>query len=1160
MCLRRAHCAKVLRALPKAATGRSVGAHTDERGLHALRFAVRGLRHYAGSAAATASGVAVAACVIAGSLIAGDSVATTLRRSALARIGKADYAVVGARPFRMTTARAVITAPGVVASAPIILRSGSARNADTGAVAARVQLIGAGSAFFEMVPPGAGRRLRLQAREAAISAALAADLDLSVGDAIIARPAAAAQVPVTSIFAKRSLNDTTRSLRLEVKAILPSDGAGGFSLGFESGARRNVIVDADWLADQLDQDGNVDTQLLSVLPGTTPESIEQAIFRNASPDDLGLTVDEDPRRGAVVVRGADVTLTNEQVDAVRSQTGMPGARSDIGSMMLATSIKGRAKSAHYAVVGNSPDIPVADGSIVLNAWLAEDLGAGIGQSLAVEWLRPMPDGTYPAEATRLTVTGIVPVESAEAQGWVTPRFKGITDAERISDWDPPFPVDLSRITPRDETYWDRYRATPKAFVSRDTIRRMWGLGTDGPTAAAGDAWVTAIRFTVGGKGQAASSAVGDMASAVREMMRTSERLRSFGPRLRALRAEALAAAQGSSDFRGLMLGMSMFIVASGIALAAMMLRMSAERRASEAGVLLAIGFRPERAAALSALEGSLAAISGAVVGGALGAPFAAALVVALNSWWSGAVAGEPIHLHVDWTGPAIGALSAYVLGTIAAWTAARRMARTNVVRLLAGWRAMAFQTSQTGRTSRTSRTGLTRSAYASLGIAGMAAALLVSRGGGLIAESAAALVGGALLLVSGLAALGARLASARMIGRRPDSLSIRRIAHRNASLRRGQSVLVAGIIAGATFLIVVVAANVRSGAAIDVRDRRSGAGGFDLIARIGAPPAIVFDTPDGRANLGFDPADEETLRNIEVVPFLISPGTDASCLNLAKPTSPRVLGVPRAMIERGGFSVRTDGGPDNPWELLDRPVRRGEAPAFGDAESVRWILQSRLGGRIVRDTPAGRFALRFDGLINSSIFAGEVLVSEKRFRTMFPGIQTPGYFLIRAPDGMADAVADALRRNLGDAGLEVRHTREVLADLMSVQNTYLAAFLVLGGLGIALGSVGMGVVLLRSAYERRSELGIMAAIGFTRRQLASMMLGESAALLLYGTAIGLAAGLAAAAPRIASGETSANWLAPTVAIAGILFSGFISCLAAAWRGTAGSVVRSIRSE
>ena len=43
----------------------------------------------------------------------------------------------------------------------------------------------------------------------------------------------------------------------------------------------------------------------------------------------------------------------------------------------------------------------------------------------------------------------------------------------MGDWDPPFPVDLSKIRPIDEDYWDRYRTAPKAFVALETAKKLW---------------------------------------------------------------------------------------------------------------------------------------------------------------------------------------------------------------------------------------------------------------------------------------------------------------------------------------------------------------------------------------------------------------------------------------------------------------------------------------------------------------------------------------------------------------------------------------------------------------------------------------------------------------------------------------------------------------
>ena len=56
---------------------------------------------------------------------------------------------------------------------------------------------------------------------------------------------------------------------------------------------------------------------------------------------------------------------------------------------------------------------------------------------------------------------------------LAPDYPGITDANSLSDWDPPFPIDLGLVRPADEDYWRRFRATPKAFISARDGQRLW---------------------------------------------------------------------------------------------------------------------------------------------------------------------------------------------------------------------------------------------------------------------------------------------------------------------------------------------------------------------------------------------------------------------------------------------------------------------------------------------------------------------------------------------------------------------------------------------------------------------------------------------------------------------------------------------------------------
>ncbi len=65
-------------------------------------------------------------------------------------------------------------------------------------------------------------------------------------------------------------------------------------------------------------------------------------------------------------------------------------------------------------------------------------------------------------------------------------------------------------------------------------------------------------------------------------------------------------------------------------------------------------------------------------------------------------------------------------------------------------------------------------------------------------------------------------------------------------------------------------------------------------------------------------------------------------------------------------------------------------------------------------------------------------------------------------------------------------------------------------LALALGAVVVLNTMAMAIIERRSELGVLAALGWSRLQISRLLLGESLALSLLGVAVGLGLGVAAA--------------------------------------------------
>ena len=114
--------------------------------------------------------------------------------------------------------------------------------------------------------------------------------------------------------------------------------------------------------------------------------------------------------------------------------------------------------------------------IWLNAWTAEQLQAKPGAPVTLAYdVWDDAGGLVRRDASftaRRRAADDGRVGGADAT--LTPEYPGITGQESLSDWDPPFPLDLSRITPRDEEYWAQ--VSRRAESDRHAGRRPAAVG------------------------------------------------------------------------------------------------------------------------------------------------------------------------------------------------------------------------------------------------------------------------------------------------------------------------------------------------------------------------------------------------------------------------------------------------------------------------------------------------------------------------------------------------------------------------------------------------------------------------------------------------------------------------------------------------------------
>ena len=689
----------------------------------------------------------------------------------------------------------------------------------------------------------------------------------------------------------------------------------------------------------------------------------------------------------------------------------------------------------------------------------------------------------------------------------------------------------------------------------------------------------------------------------------------LGLRFEPVREQALKAAEQSQDFGGLFIGFSLFVIVAALLLMAMLFQFSLEQRATEVGTLLALGFTPKQVRRLLLREGAMLAFIGGILGTLGGIGYAKAMLHGLTTIWRDAVGASSLKFFVTPQTLAIGLFASTLVAVFTLWIALRKQARRPARELLTGTLECCdlSQPSPLGRpVAQAAARSATRGALVSLltlswgsGATSRAAKKLrqvAALQGGLpfvvalgliawaIAKGDTANAGiffgaGALVLVAGLAFVNARLAAgapsiARLggINGTPSRamlgapITLGSLAVRGLSRRRSRSVATVALIASGVFLIVSIGV-FRLDANRDATQRSSGTGGFALIGESTMPVVADLNTKAGLESFALNEAD---FKDVNVVQFRVRAGDEASCLNLNRAQKPRLLGVkPEMMGDRFTFakgtawtSLRSSGresapsaSPESWSRLTSAATETNEIPAIGDANSIQWAMGKKVGDTLdYMDERGQPFKVRIVGAVANSILQGQLIIDEAEFVKRFPGESGYKFFLIDAPTNRIADVSAKLSRALQDAGLELTPAPQRLAQFNAVQNTYLGTFQILGGLGLLLGSAGLGIVVLRNVLERRGELAVLLAVGWLRQRVRRMVLIEHAALLGLGLAIGIGAATVAVLPSLLTPGAGLPWVSLGATLLAICANGFFWAWLATRVALRGNLLVALRGE
>ncbi|MHC5064747.1 MAG: FtsX-like permease family protein [Planctomycetota bacterium] len=1116
------------------------------------QFLLRSLRYFWRTNLGVVLGATCATAVLVGALAVGDSVRQSLREQALDRIGQVDTAIVmRERYFREDLAdRLQRRMPGARVSSALQFQ-GVLSVQGGGSRTGIVDVYGVDDRFFALGPegtdvqvPGPGKAL--------INPRLAEQLQIASGDVLLLRVEQPSALPRDMMMA--TVDDVSFAIRVEVGEIIGDEDFGRFSLRSSQIPPFNMFLSLPWLQDEVELEERANLLLVSG-PGEGLDPSEEAnrILRQEwSLDDISIDLHELEGRELFELSSDRVFLDRPVTDAL--------ARIDPSLMGVLTyfvnELRIGDRSTPYSMVaGIGPLVPgkssadqglardmellsgglSADG-IVLNRWAADDLQASAGDAVELSYYVMGSQLRLQEDSRSFDLKRVLPIAGAAADPQLMPAFPGLADADDCRDWEPGVPMDLELIRDEDEEYWDDHRGTPKAFIDLATAQSIWGNRFGELSAVRG-----------------AKARMAEIGTRLREELDPAR----LGLFFTDLRGPALTGGTSATDFGGLFLGLSFFLITAGLLLTALLFVFGVEQRANEVGLLLALGFRAPQVRKYFLAEAAILALIAAVPGALIGLAYTRLVLHGLSTLWQDAVGSTSIGFHVGGGTLAIGIFAAVLSALVAIALALRRTFSLPTIELLSSRNGIPQPVS--ARESRRSRSSLIVSLVCAL----LAITLVVVTGSAATQAAGAFFGAGALLLVSGLAGsrnLLGRLARPALAG----LPSLGALGLRNSGRRPGRSLATIALLASGTFLVVAVQSN-RLEPPGDPSLRASGTGGFTLFGRSTLPVLRDLDSAAGREAYALD---DEDLAGVELLPLRVREGDDASCLNLSLPQNPRLVGVDAsALAERGSFQFAGMLGPrgerevSDPWKLLDADYGENVMPAIGDAASVTWTLHKGLGdGLQYVDEEGQSFHVVIVGTVSNSILQGNLVVAAERFERRFPSASGYRMFLIDVAAERREEVAQRLTNNFTDIGLELTATEDRMAAFNAVQNTYLLIFQVLGGLGLLLGSAGMGMVVLRNALERRSELALASALGFDRGAIRHLVWSEHGMLLALGIFVGVIAALLAIVPANASSAEGMSILPMFLLVGAVALSGALWVWLASSFATRGPLLSALKDE
>jgi len=1083
---------------------------------------------------------ALCAIVLTGALTVGDSVRSTLRDLAEKRVGQGDIAMLSPDGFfeedlavRMKDKLAV-----EVVVAPIALTRGTITNPDGSLRVTNVQVLGVDERFWKLAPDFSHTPLGTWSMKKEfpewgsgcffVNERLGKRLNMERDDRLILR------MEEPSMFSRDAPLSGERdnkfvTMNNSFGGIIPAVGFGNFGLQGNQREPLTLFVPLNSLQKKLfrsldEISGN--TQFANFLLIGVPNEAEvdlelakKAMDKSWTLEDAGIEIKELRNSNEWSIRTRQVFLS----DSLAKQASQVSGKSVGVLTYLVNAIENKSDKNGIALIPYSMMSAVAprsvdflsedwkDQDIALNQWTVDDLNASLGDSISVSYYTVGERRKLIESSREFVLRKILPMPQAvpekQESDW-TPRFPGLSDAESCGEWDTGIPI-VHKVRDRDEHYWDKYRGTPKGFVSLKAGQEMWG-----------NRWgsLTGLRMDKGNISK----------EEIKKRLRKNLHAEDAGLVLRDLRTDAQKAVESPVDFGQLFMGFSFFVIMAALAITGMLFSFSLEQRSQQIGVLRAVGWKTIKLRLVYWGEGLLTASIGSIVGVFLATIYGKTILDLLSGQWSGAVSGASFHYDASLSSMITGGACATLISLLAMVWSTRKLLKREPVELL-----VSGNTGSTGE-----RVVTKRKWHQWAGVLCLTSSLVLAWSVGLTSNQASMAFFGAggLFLVGGLFLFRSNLGKKEKADKSFSSLT--QLNRRNLGRRAGRSLVTVGSMAAGAFLVVSTGA-FRKAPPVSPTDLQSGTGGFSFWGESAVP---IYDdlNQDEAVNL-FD-LNKSLLDEANVVPLRLREGDDASCLNLNKAIRPKIFG-----IKPSDFDGRFEFAEGN-WSSLYQNPDGGAIPALVDQNTLMWALKMGMGGRLNYVDGEGKpFEVEVVGAFKGSMLQGALFIKEDDFLDKFN--QQGGYrsFMLTGNKEDAQKLAVHLEDRLFQHGMEFRDSIEKLAELQKVENTYLSIFQGLGGLGMLIGTCGLGLVVVRNLVERGQEFALFEAIGYQLNYIRKNVFLEHARLAFWGIALGSVSAILGITPALFGGildspSISFLWFFMALAFLAFFWVGMGVCL------------------